>query len=240
MGTVPYELYYWPGLPGRGHVLRMMLVDAGVDWVDVGQQEGVEAILRARQGDLGSLRPFAPPVLRHGALVLSQSAVIARYLGEQLGLASPDPVEAMHTQQVFLSWGDFVDEIHDTHHPIAVGRHYEEQKAAAKERAAYFLSERLPMWLGYFEGLTSRNAAGVCVGSEVSYADFAAALVLEGLPYAFPRAFDAHREQIPSLVTLHDRIAARPRLVAYRESPAWVGFNETGIFRHYPELDLPE
>jgi glutathione S-transferase len=40
-------------------------------------------------------------------------------------------------------------------------------------------------------------------------------------------------------VALHDAIAARPRVAAYLDSPRRISFNEEGIFRHYPELDLP-
>lgn len=239
MASDGYELYYWPSLPGRAEVLRLILEDAGVPYTDVAREEGVPAVLAARNGSLGSLRPFAPPVLRHGSVVLSQSAVIARYLAERHGLAPTDPVGAMHAQQVFLSWSDLMTEVHDTHHPIAVGLHYEEQRAAARERARYFLGERLPMWLDYFEGLVDANPAGVCVGSDVTYADLAGFVVLDGLDYAFPRAFAAQHPAIEALLQLRDRIAARPRIAAYRDSRAWRGFSEAGIFRRYPELDLP-
>jgi glutathione S-transferase len=36
---------------------------------------------------------------------------------------------------------------------------------------------------------------------------------------------------------LHDRVAARPRIAAYLASDRRIPFNESGIFRHYPELD---
>jgi glutathione S-transferase len=38
-------------------------------------------------------------------------------------------------------------------------------------------------------------------------------------------------------IELHDRVAARPRLARYLESPRRIPFNQDGIFRHYPELD---
>ena len=40
------------------------------------------------------------------------------------------------------------------------------------------------------------------------------------------------------LVALHDRIAAHERMAAYLKSPRRIAFNENGIFRRYPELDL--
>jgi glutathione S-transferase len=34
-------------------------------------------------------------------------------------------------------------------------------------------------------------------------------------------------------------VVARPRIAAYLASPRRIPFNESGIFRHYRELDLP-
>jgi glutathione S-transferase len=39
------------------------------------------------------------------------------------------------------------------------------------------------------------------------------------------------------VAALHERIAARPRIRAYAASGRRLAFNESGIFRHYPELD---
>jgi glutathione S-transferase len=44
----------------------------------------------------------------------------------------------------------------------------------------------------------------------------------------------------PGLAALHERVAARPNIAAYLESPRRIPFNDRGIFRHYPELDLPD
>jgi glutathione S-transferase len=41
-------------------------------------------------------------------------------------------------------------------------------------------------------------------------------------------------KQTPRLVALHDRVAARPRIAAYLQSPRRIPFNESGIFRRYP------
>jgi glutathione S-transferase len=43
--------------------------------------------------------------------------------------------------------------------------------------------------------------------------------------------------RIPRLVALHDRVARRPRIAAYLKSERRIAFNESGIFRHYAELD---
>jgi len=38
-------------------------------------------------------------------------------------------------------------------------------------------------------------------------------------------------------MALSDRVAARPRIARYLASERRIPFNESGIFRHYPELD---
>jgi glutathione S-transferase len=60
--------------------------------------------------------------------------------------------------------------------------------------------------------------------------------MIEGLRFAFPRAMSKAR--FPRLLRIHDRVAARPRLAAYLASPRRIPFNQQGIFRHYPELDV--
>ena len=231
-----YELYYWPVLPGRGEVIRMLLEDAGAEYRDVGRDEGISAILSARKGELGGARPFAPPVLKHGDLVLSQSSVIARYIAERHGLAPADEAGRLIAEQHFLGWSDVMVETHDTHHPIALGLHYEDQREAAKERAKHFLADRLGTWLQHFEHIVAQSG-GVHVGNDVTYPDLMARFVLRGIEYAFPKAFAEHAERIPALIALRETVEARPRLTAYLASERAMGFNEDGIFRHYPELE---
>lgn len=231
-----YELYYWPVLPGRGEVIRMLLEDAGAAYRDVGREEGIQAVLAARKGELGGARPFAPPVLKHGDLVLSQSSVIARYIAERHGLAPADETGRLLAEQHFLGWSDLMVETHDTHHPIALGLHYEDQREAAKLRSKHFLAGRLGTWLRHFEHVVSQ-AGGVHVGADVTYPDLMARFVLRGIEYAFPTAFATQREHIPSLMTLMERVEARPKLAAYLASERAMDFNEHGIFRHYPELE---
>ena len=35
-----YELYYWPGIQGRGEFVRLALEDAGADYADVARERG--------------------------------------------------------------------------------------------------------------------------------------------------------------------------------------------------------
>lgn len=242
MQETPYELFYWPGLPGRGEYIRLVLEDSGTAYVDVArlpeaQGGGAQAITRLLRGEHRGLLPLAPPILRSGDLTLAQVANILQYLGPRVGLAPDDEAGRMAVNQLQLTVADLISEVHDTHHPISVGGYYEEQKVAARERAGFFVEQRLPRFLGYFEKVLARNGGVTLVGSAVSYVDLSLFHTLEGLAYAFPNAFARLAGGIPGLLGLRERVRERPRLAEYLASPRRLGFNERGIFRHYVELD---
>jgi len=232
-----YELYYWPEIQGRGEFVRLVLEDAGCEYVDVGREpDGETRLEEVLSGALPGALPFALPALRAGELVIAQTAAITRFLGERHGLAPDTEAGRLGALTIALTIADLVAEVHDTHHPTSVDDYYEDQKAAAKARAAAFRRARLPKFLGYLERNLERND-GVLVGPAVSYADLAAFQVVEGLSYAFPRAMARLHGEIPKLLALRDRVAQRPRLLRYLTSPRRLPFNEQGIFRRYPELD---
>jgi glutathione S-transferase len=237
-----YELYYWPGIQGRGEFVRLALEAGGANYVDVGRMSGrgmgVPAIMRFLEGRAVRRPPFAPPFLKAGKQVIGQTADILLFLGPRLGLAPRAEADRLWVHSLQLTIADFVGEAHDTHHPIASGLYYEDQKPAAKRRAADFIRSRVPKYLGYFEDVLARNRPGrYLVGGRVSYVDLSIFQVVEGLRYAFPRAMSRRERRYPRVIALHDRVAARPRIAAYLASERRISFNESGIFRHYPELD---
>ena len=74
-------------------------------------------------------------------------------------------------------------------------------------------------------------------GGRLTYVDLSVFQTVEGLRYAFPRAMARREHRYPRVTAVHERVAARPRIVAYLASERRIPFNESGIFRHYPELD---
>jgi glutathione S-transferase len=241
MARPRYELYYWPGIPGRGEFVRLLLEDAGAPYVDVGRATGgVAAIVAGMNGKLGGLRPFGPPFLKVGRQVIAQTANILAYLAPRLDRVPADEASRVAANQLQLTIADLVVEAHDTHHPVAGSLYYEDQQPEARRRAAIFVQARMPRFLGYFEAVlvANRKSRGRwLVGGELSYVDLSMFQVLDGLAYAFPHSFARRRRRIPGLCALRDRVAARPRLAAYLASDRRLPFNEEGLFRHYPELD---
>src|ERR1700753_3475530 len=232
-----YELYYWPSIQGRGEFIRLALEEAEADYSDVARgARGMAAMMRMREEKSGT-PPFAPPFLKAGKLVIAQVANILFYLGSRPGLAPKTEAGSLGVDQLALTGTDFVVEVHATHHPIATSLYYEDQKAPAKKRTEEFWSERVPKYLGYFERLLVENGGTYVTGRRLSYVDLSMFQLVEGLRYAFPKRMKAFEREIPGLLDLHDRVAARPNIKAYLASDRRIAFNEDGIFRHYKELD---
>jgi glutathione S-transferase len=238
-----YELYYWPSIQGRGEFVRLALEEAGAAYVDVAREgpsgAGMKRMLRVLK-DKGETRPpFAPPFLKAGRLVVGQTANILQYLGLRHALAPRDEAGRIWANQLQLTVTDFVAEIHDTHHPIASGLYYADQKPEARRRAADFLDNRAPKFLGYFENVLARNSRSkrYLVGASLSYVDLSLFQLIAGLSYAFPRAMKQAARRHRGLFALHARVQERPRIASYLASPRRIAFNQEGIFRHYPELD---
>jgi glutathione S-transferase len=233
----PYQLYYWPSIQGRGEFVRLVLEEAGVDYVDVARGDGgVDQLMAALE--VGDHPAFAPPFLKAGEQTIGQVANILLYLGEQHGLAPRTEPGRLWVHQLQLTIADLVTEAHDTHHPIASMLYYEDQKPEAKRRAADFVETRIPKFMGYFARLLANpEPRDYLLGERVSYADLSLFQVIEGLRYAFPNAMKKVEQEHPELTALRDRVAARPKIAAYLASPRRIPFNQDGIFRRYPELD---
>jgi glutathione S-transferase len=206
-----YELFYWPGIQGRGEFVRLALEAAGAAY---------------RNRVPGKSAAFAPPYLKAGRLVIPQTANILLYLGPRLGLAPKSEAARIELHGQQLTIADWLAEVHDLHHPVGSSLYYEDQKREARRRSALFLEERLPKFLRYFERATPKA---------FSYVHLSLFQMIEGLQYALPRSMK--KQRYPRLRRIHAAVAARPRIAAYLASGRRVPFNQQGIFRHYPELD---
>jgi glutathione S-transferase len=240
-----YELYYTASNQGRGEFVRLAFEETGADYVDVarlsGPGQGPEAVTRFIQDAGVEHPPFAQPFLKAGKLVIGQTANILLYLGPRLGLAPRAEGGRLWVHQLQLTVSDLLKEIQDTHHPVAHGLYFEEQKTEALTYTRHFLAERLPKYLGYFERvLGGAQGRAHMVGSSLSYADLSMFQLLEGLRFSFPQTMRRVEPAYPGFVALHDGIATRPNIAAYLKSARRIPFNDRGIFRHYPELESPE
>jgi glutathione S-transferase len=240
-----YELFYWPGIQGRGEFVRLSFEATGTPYLDVARLppsrgRGMPALMRLLEEPGPWLTPLGPPALRHGKVLVAHTAAILQYLGPRLGLVPRDEASRLRAHQIQLTITDLVAEVHQTHHPVAVSLYYEDQKPEAARCAASFVRERIPKYLGYLDGALDSNRAGRgrwLVGRGLTYPDLSTFQVVAGLRHAFPSAMARHERRVPRLVELHDRVAGRAEVAAYLASERRLPFNESGIFRRYPELD---
>lgn len=237
-----YELYYWPTIQGRGEFVRLALEEGRAQYRDIaresGKGTGIQAMMRILNAR-AEWRPFAPPFLKAGRLLIGQTANILQFLGPRLGIVPRAQAGRLWAHELQLTIADFVVEIHDTHHPVAGSLYYEDQKKEARRRATDFLKNRVPKFLGYFEKMLAQNVAGkrYMLDAQLTYVDLSIFQIISGLNYAFPYAMANASRKYPRLLALHSRIQDRPRIAAYLASPRRIPFNNEGIFRHYPELD---
>ncbi|KAI9030382.1 glutathione S-transferase [Hyaloraphidium curvatum] len=239
-------LWYWPGLPGRGEPIRWALEDAGIPYIDKGLEKATGGTLMKMLFENSqpvpahspqSVKPLSPPFLEIDGQLISHVANILLYLGDKHPgvLAPKDPAARYAVNALQLSIADYVVEVHDTHHPIAISLYYEDQKEESLKRAKEFRENRLPRYMNYFaEVLGDRDWL---VGDHCTYADLSLVQAIQGTEFAFPKAAKRVLDGLPGLRKLAERVTARPNLKAYFSSERHQAFNATGIYRKYPELD---
>jgi glutathione S-transferase len=247
---VPYELIYWPGMPGRGEHVRLALEEAGASYKDSAHQEGCRNLVASQinsknLGDAKNPPPLAPPILKHGPLTINQTPNILLYLGPRLGLVPPadeDEDGIYRVNELALTALDgFSNEAHDCHHPIATGLYYEDQKDEAKRKSADYIANRIPKFLDYFERVLKGEASKGgkwLYGGELTYADLVLFQCLDGVKFAFPKAMGRLEKEgkYKGVFELYERVKERPKIKEYLASERRQKYS-LGIYRHYPELD---
>jgi len=233
---MPYDLWYWPGIQGRGEFVRLALEAGGIAYRDRAREDGVEALIADMAARSGRT-PFAPPYLASEGLVIAQVANILMFLGERHDLAPSAMADRLWMNQVQLTIADLVAEVHDVHHPVGTGAYYEDQTTEAARAAAQFRDERLPKFLTYFCQVIACNDGDWTIDHRWTYVDTSLFQLVQGLRYMFPRRMATLEPDYPDLVRLHDQVARLPGIKAYLASGRRQPFNQDGIFRHYPELD---
>jgi glutathione S-transferase len=248
---VPYNLIYWPGLPGRGEFIRLALEEAGAEYTDTAHIEGgVQEVLKYVQqnepSDDINTPLFAPPILKHGDLIINQTPNILLYLGSRLGLlpdADEDPDGMYRVNGLVLTALDGLsNEPHDCHHPIASSLYYEDQKTESKRKAEDYVKNRLPKFLGYFERVLASKASGDgpwLYGGKCTVADLVLFQCVDGLKFMFRKAMaklEAEGKHA-KVFALHKAVAERPRIKEYLQSARRQKYSN-GIYRYYEELDF--
>ncbi len=211
--SMPTLIYF--ASRGRAELIRLILVEAGVDWQELPVGRGA-ALAAGNVTDLDAMKgserlPFdtVPVWEEPDGFRLAQSHAIAAYLARAHGLFGATPREAAECDQMLGAFADLRAELRR----LLI--------AAPGERAAVRaeLTDRVvPRWLGHLDRLLAADArgGGFVVGNALTVADLALWYLVELVrDYGFTAALAAH----PRLLAHFDRISARPRVADYVRSP---------------------
>ncbi|CVL09724.1 uncharacterized protein FPRN_12662 [Fusarium proliferatum] len=244
----PYELIYWPVIPGRGEFVRLVFEEAGVPYSDVAQniEKGMNAVKSLTStdniGDEHNPPALAPPALKHGDLLISQTPNILLYVAPRVGLAPKEGNGVYHLNEIVLTILDgLVNELHDTHHPIAISLYYADQKEESKKKSEYFIKERLPKYFKYMQRVLDAKTSGEgpwLYGDSLTYADLVLFQAVDGTKFAFPKSTEALKKsgEYDGVFKLYDAVKERPNISKYLQSDRRRKYSE-GIWRYYPELE---
>ncbi len=241
MSEPAYDLWYWPSIQGRGEFVRLFMAAADIAYCDRARSGDAQDLVEdmEQRTESGDFAPYAPPYLveRESGFAIAQVAHILAWLTDKHQLGTGDAATDLHLVQLQLTITDIVAEVHDTHHPVAGGLYYDDQKDAASKAAEAFREERIPKYLDHFEAALAVKAGPFMSGTNWSHVDTSLFQLVEGLRYAFPRRMTALAADYPALISCHDAVAQIDGVAKYVASQRRIAFNEDGIFRHYEELD---
>ena len=102
-----YDLWYWAEIPGRGEFVRLALEAGGISYRDRAREEGSKALIKDMEARRP--RPFAPPYLVAGDLVIAQTAHILAWLGDRHGLAPRKEALSLWLIQLQLTVADMAN-----------------------------------------------------------------------------------------------------------------------------------
>ena len=192
---------------GRGFAeqSRFIFAQAGVEYNDVRfDGKDWQAIKPTLTLPFGVL-----PVLEVDGKPIGGSVVIARYLGEQFGLAGKDEFENAQIANV-------VDAIQDLNMEVIRYR-FEKDDARKAEMKKKLINDTLPAKLQYFEKRASTNENGWMYNGRLTWADFSVYIGLDRVRMVISE--DALKD-FPGLKNLCASVEALPNIAKWiKERP---------------------
>jgi len=192
--TASYKLIYFP-VRGRSAHIRYLCADNGLP-LEIETVTDWPAFKSSTP--LGQL-----PVFQDGNYKLAQSNAILRYLARKHDLYGSTDEERGHIDMI----NDQQEDIRSSYVRLIYGDY-----DTGKE--AYI--QNLPKLLAPLEKVLTENygGTGFLVGDKISFADYTVFDLLDNISALSQDSLDI----LPNLKAYHSRIAARPKLAAFRET----------------------
>ncbi|ESO99542.1 hypothetical protein LOTGIDRAFT_231125 [Lottia gigantea] len=195
---MPSYKYVYFDLRGRGEIVRLTFLAAGVKFDDV-------RIARSEwPGDHKAATPFGQlPYLEIDGKKFAQSIGIARYIARENGLYGDNALDGLKIDQVvgfgqdyFMKWA------------TAFFEQDEDKKKGLQEKLK---NEHLPKFLGDLEKLLTENGTEYFVSSKLSLADLSVYDVCENSYIQSPEVYNNY----PKLVANRKLVRSYPKLDSY-------------------------
>ncbi|XP_022319415.2 glutathione S-transferase-like [Crassostrea virginica] len=191
-----YTVHYF-NIKGRGEIVRLMLVAAGVDFEDN----------RVQGDDWPKLKPTMPtgqmPVLEVDGKKYSQSLAIARYLAKEFGLCGKSNIEQLQVDQVVETVSDLLTEMIK---PV-----FEKDAAKKAEMSKKLNEETIPRVLGVLQNFLEGNGGEYFVGSKTTLADIFFMDIVSRLVEKESKVLD----KFPKLAANLKKTQSLPKIEAY-------------------------
>ena len=197
------DLYYWPMIQGRGEFVRLLLEEAGADYVDVARTQGRHGGDAAHPDGRGARRPAVRAAVRarrrRGRLADRQhpglpGATIRSRAGRRGAARGGEPDPAHHRRPGGRGARHAPPDLRG-----ALLRGPEEGGEATRARFRRGTLAAIPrLARARFSTRNTKSNGRWLVGRDRTYADLSAFQVVEGLRYAFPNAMAAARAQDPA------------------------------------------
>ena len=140
-----WELFYHQDpFKGRAEFARLMFETAGVPYSEKGGDEMAELLAAWKPtGEILSMPAanFAPPIIRKGAFMLTQTTAIMAYLAEVYDMMPESLDDRAKAMQLALSVADALNECRSPFHPKFSSKSYSEQKEEAVGAVKEFCKE---------------------------------------------------------------------------------------------------
>eukprot|EP01083_Nonionella_stella_P068478 181820_1 len=220
-----WEVIYWR-LKNRGNFIRLIFAESGVPFKNIDKPHEMKATFRsdlfgAQQYDEGGpYQAMAPPIIRNGSFVLSQSIVCMGYLAERFGICPKSKVDHARAQMMANNAENMLAELYD-------------YKDKTKEELFEYLKDdgRFDIWLSILEKPLKSKNLNYYFEDRCTQADLAVFNVMDGVEELFGEAsFQKY------VSTKHEYLVKYYNKLKQRESIKQLMDKQEGMFSFSPKL----
>eukprot|EP01083_Nonionella_stella_P078019 213299_1 len=172
-----WELVYWP-IRNRGNFVRLIFEEADVPYKYIHDIEEVKTQVRSNvmgnqtrtQG--GTYQAMAPPFIRNGDFMLSQSIVCMDYLSQKFGIRPRSEEDHARAQMIGRNCDDIITEIYS-------------YQRKTKQEVLQYINGRFQIWLDILENPLKRTHLAYYFENRCTQADLAVFTLLDGVEELF-------------------------------------------------------